>query len=68
MFASISAILYKVALLLILACRIIRGFARLICSLSIKGEGYKAVVAYKGEVGPSWSCSYYAKGFADKGL
>ena len=68
MFASISAISYGVALLLTLACRIIRGFTRLVCSLSIKGEGYRAIVAYKGEVGPSWGCSYYAKGFADRGL
>ena len=68
MFVSVSAILCEVVLLLILACKIVRGFARLVCSLSIKGEGYKAVIAYKGEAGPSWGCSYYAKGFADKGL
>ena len=38
-FAKVSAILYKVALLLILACNIIRGFAKLLQGLSIKKEG-----------------------------
>jgi len=52
-FASVSAISCGVAPLLTLACRIVRGFAGLVCGLGIKGEGYRSVIAYSREAGPS---------------
>ena len=52
LFASKSAILYRVAPLPTLACKIVRGFARPTYSLGIKGEGYRAISIHKGEVGP----------------
>ena len=52
LFASKSTILYKVAPLLTLACKIVKGFAKLFLGLGIEGDRNGVAVYYRRVAGP----------------